>query len=128
MKEGLGDFRESEEGLIRDDLWWITEKYMSLACTIVAEQFIQEENPTYANAGVLTERINYVMRTHCPIIYGYFFDRTGNDVLPAGTVAIIIEMIKAERPLFSVGGITLGQLDNVNAPTAKGKGYLGQLS
>ncbi|MNU55822.1 hypothetical protein D3C71_449070 [compost metagenome] len=128
MTEGLGDFRESEKGLIRDDLWWVTEKYMSLACAIVAEQFIQEQNPEYANAGVLVERINYVMRTHCPIIYGYFFDRTGNDVLPAGTIAIIIELIKAERPLFAVGGITLGQLDNVNAPTAKGKGYMGQRS
>jgi hypothetical protein len=125
MKEGLGDLPEAQKELFREDIWWITDKYINLAVAMVAEQFINEETPNYKHAGELVERINYVFRQHCPIAYSYFFDRTGEDILPSGAVAIVIDVIKRERPLFAVGGITLGQLNSIIQPSAKGQGYLG---
>lgn len=97
---------EKEESIVhevRDDMWWISNAYLGAAMHMVARQFIDEPEVNYLDKDVLVERITYVMRQHCPIVYSYFFSIEGLTILPFGTVKIIIDLVRAERPLFFLG-------------------------
>lgn len=97
----------------RQDTWWITEEYLSLACHLVASQFIEEDDkPEYPSFTAFAERAAYLMRNHCPIAYSYFFQAGGTEVLPSGTLSIILDIIIKKRPLFTVRGVNFGGINS----------------
>lgn len=88
---------------VREDMWMISDSYLSAAFHMVAEQFIADDVTTYVSRNEFIERAEYVLRQHCPIVYSYYFDWAGLKVLPSGSVDVLLEIIRKQRPLFLQG-------------------------
>jgi len=97
--------RQQQQEITRDDLWWITDEYLTYGCFMVAQQFIHEEGVEYISIDAFVERATYILRQHCPIVYSFIFTHSGAERLPTGTVNIILNMIRQKRPLFMHGVI-----------------------
>lgn len=87
----------------RQDLWWITDDYLAAALHMVARQFIEDEETSYTFLETYEERVAYVLRQHCPIVYSYFFQNSPSKTIPHGTIKIVTDLVKKERPLFLEG-------------------------
>lgn len=93
----------------REDIWWITDEYLTLGARMIARQFIDDEKNNYTDMEAFKKRVVYVMRQHCPVMYSYFFTEAGLETLPQGAYDIILQIIRAERPLFLGGGALDGK-------------------
>lgn len=95
----------------REEISWMSGEYLSAACAMVAWQFIDEPADsalTPKNLVELAERATYLMRQHCPLAYAYFFqNNVGDNPLPTGTLQIVLDAIRKERPIF-LGGAASG--------------------
>ena len=99
--------QEKKEEQVREDLWWISGEYLSASVNMCAWQFIDDEDAEekYTTPKVFAERLEYVMRQHCPIAYSYFFQQphNGEFVLPFGTLKIVADIIRTKKPGFLRG-------------------------
>lgn len=97
----------AEQEQTREDLWWISGEYLSAAVNMCAWQFIDDEDAedVYKTPKEFAERLEYVMRQHCPIAYSYFFQQgnSGEYALPYGTIKIVVDIIRTKKPAFLRG-------------------------
>lgn len=101
---------DKQPNAVRQDNWWITNEYLTAGAHMVASQFIEEpESITYDNVEKFRERVNYVTRQHCPIMYSFFFTETPAKTLPEGFLDIIMQLVRVERPLFMLGVETIAK-------------------
>ena len=96
-----------------DGIAYITGEYLSAACNMVAQQFIEDEEE-YGKGE--EERIRFVnkcadqLRQHTPLAYSYFFQYGITDeALPRGTSDIILGYIREKKPTF-LGGDAHGRI------------------
>lgn len=92
---------------VRKDLWWITDAVLNASFMIVAQQFIHDDEYQPESREAFAERATYILRQLCPITYSYFFQQAKVETLPYGAVEVLLEMIRAQRPLF-LGGAENG--------------------
>lgn len=94
---------------VRDETHWITGEYLSAACNMVARQYIDGDKHYPADAlQAFTEDAAYKLKQHTPLAYAYFFQNyNGDNVIPPGTVDIILDYIRKEVPTF-LGGMAHG--------------------
>lgn len=103
FKDGAtGGQPDGEIHEVRDDVWWITDEYLTAGCHMVARQFI-EDGKGYTTMHAFIKAVTYAMRQHCPLMYSYFFSKAELTTLPMGTIHIILDLVKKERPLFMMG-------------------------
>lgn len=93
---------------VREDVSWISGEYLTHACHLLALQITDgnEEDKAWTADDMpeFKERMTYLMRQHAPIAYAYFFDVSkGEDIIPQGTIDVIIEIIRRQIPEF-IGG------------------------
>lgn len=90
---------------VREDVSWISGEYLSFACCMVARQYLDGEVEYEAgDEEKFAEDAAYKMRQHTPIAYSYFFQNYGGDrPLPPGTLDIILDYVRNEKPTF-LGG------------------------
>src|SRR5690606_2743301 len=101
---GMAKGKESAPDEVRKDLWFVTDVYLEASVRMVAEQFINEENVVYDDRAHFIARATYVLRQHCPLTYSYYFEHARVEVLPAGTVDVLLEIIREQKPDFLPGG------------------------
>lgn len=91
------DAEEQPAPEIIDETQWITGEYLSAACKMISEQFTRlhfKEWP--ANKEEFHDRVTRMFRQHCPIAYSYYFTNSqGQNIIPTGTVDIVLEYVHA---------------------------------
>lgn len=105
-KKGNNELGETIE--TKDEVSFLSGEYLTFACHLVALQIIDGsiEDMTWSKSEMeeFKERMTYLMRQHAPIAYAYFFqESTGDDILPQGTIDVILEIIRREIPTFMGG-------------------------
>lgn len=103
----------SEKPEIKEEVSWISGEYLTHACYLVALQITDgnKEDQAWEESDMpeFKERMTYLMRQHAPIAYAYFFDKaTGDEIIPHGTIEIIIKLIRKQIPEFMGGKIDSG--------------------
>lgn len=102
---------EEETQFAREEMSYISGEYLSAAASMVAWQFIDRpESDWPADANYFAEVACELMRQHCPIAYMYFYQNSSGDFpLPTGTLDIILQNVRAEKPTF-LGGNANGDI------------------
>lgn len=94
-----------EEVEVVDHVTYISGEYLSAACNMIAWQFMDSERVwKKEELQEFTDLAAELLRQHCPLAYSYFFQNVvGDNVLPTGTIDIIITHIRQHQPLFMGG-------------------------
>jgi len=96
-----------EEGIVeeRNDVLYINNEYLTMALYMVAQQFICDPMVGFTRLEDYRERCTYLLRQHCPMAYAYFFEQARLDVLPMGSLMIILDTVRQHNPFFMRGVI-----------------------
>lgn len=95
----LKNEREQEEAIeFVDDVVHVSSDYLSAGCKMVALQIAHapaEDRPKTREE--FHTRCTELMRQHVPLMYAFFFEQSkGQNIVPTGTVDIILEYVWAE--------------------------------
>lgn len=86
------------------ETWYISGEYLSAAAGMVAWQLIDNEEAQFASMEEVLDRIEYIMRVHCPLARKYFLDHYPDERrLPPGANEIILDFVWQHRPMFMGG-------------------------
>jgi hypothetical protein len=96
---------QTEQTEVREDIAYFSGEYFSAVCHIIALQFSDAPETSWpAEKEEFAERCTYLMRQHCPQAYAFYLQQFGaENILPSGTLDIILQNVRLQKPTF-LGG------------------------